>query len=351
MERTLNLTAIRSLSLCVFSTALAFAAPSAAFAADGADWLPLRGSSIKVGCTWNNGCGGGYHTSGAKAIDFFVPSGTPVFAAGSGTIFQAMDGCAPRSTRCAGRDRGNFITIKHGSRYSRYLHLSGIVKSSGSVTAGQLIGYSGNSGQKAADHLHYDELTNPTSGTGKLDPGALTACHGSTKKSYSNWSSVAYNTLLRNDGYELGCATGTVSIFALANSRYVSSELSYTGNRNGMLRARATSVGTWEKYAIVGNCWASSGCALRAAANGRYVSAEIKDPGSQNGMLRARATSVGTWEKFRISGDCTTGCALKSLANSKWVSAEKAYSGSGNGMLRARATSVGGWEGFLFKPS
>ena len=326
-------------------------------AADGADWLPLRdikGGSIKVGCTWNNGCDGGYHTSGAKAIDFLVPVGTPVVAAGSGTVVEALGGCAPESTACAGGKRGNFITIKHGSRYSRYLHLSKFSKSvkvGVTVKAGQLIGYSGNSGQDEADHLHYDELTSPSSGQGKLDPGPLIACHGSSRKVYSNWPSYAYEMPIRSDGYEFGCAKGTISIFAHANSRYVSAELKETGNRVGMLRARATSIGTWEKFAVVGNCRATSGCALRSAANGRYVSAEILDPGAQKGMLRARATSVGAWERFRISGDCTVSCALKSLANNRWVSAEKEYTGSGKGMLRARNTSIGTWEKFVFKPN
>jgi hypothetical protein len=333
---------------------LALLVPSPAFAADGADWLPLRGSNILVGCTWSNGCDGGYHTSGAKAIDFLVPVGTPVLAAGSGTIVEAAGGCAPKSTACKGGTRGNYITIKHenGSRYSRYLHLSAIskdVKVGVRVKAGQLVGYSGNSGQKEADHLHYDELTDPLNGTGKLDPGPLIACHGSSRKTYSNWPFFPYGAPIRNDGYEFGCAKGTISIFARANSRYVSAELNETGNRVGMLRARATSIGTWEKFTVIGNCRATSGCALRSAANSRYVSAEILDPGAQKGMLRARAKSVGAWERFRISGDCTVGCALRSLANNRWISAEREYTGSGNGMLRARNTSIGTWEKFVFK--
>ena len=331
------------------------ASASTAVAADGADWLPLRdikGASIKVGCTWGPSSCGGYHPTSEKAIDFLVPVGTPVVAAGSGTIFEVEGGCAPKSTGCEG-GRGNYITIKHGSRYSRYLHLSKfskIAKVGNKVKAGQLIGYSGNSGQNAADHLHYDELTTPSTGKGKLDPGPLIACHGSSRKSYSDWPSRD-NTSIRNDGFEFGCAKGTISIFARANNRYVSAELKETGNRVGMLRARATSIGTWEKFAVVGNCWASPGCALRSAANGRYVSAEILDPGAQKGMLRARATSVGAWERFRISGDCTVNCALKSLANSRWVSAEKEYTGSGKGMLRARSTSIGTWEKFIFNPN
>lgn len=334
---------------CVTMMTVALSDVGAASADDGADWLPVRGSSITVGCTWSNGCPGGYHYTSEKAIDFLVPAGTPVFASGAGTIYQAQGGCGVKTDGCNG-SRGNFITIKHGSRYSRYLHLSRIVVSSGSVRAGQLIGYSGNSGQKAADHLHYDELTDPLRGKGKLDPGTLYACHGTSKKAYGNWPAIRRNTVIRNDGYEFGCATGAISIYAFANGRYVSAESAYSGSLNGMLRARATAVQSWERFQISGNCRSSSGCAIRSLANGRYVSAEKEYSGSDNGMLRARATAVGTWERFTLSGDCTTGCALRALANGRYVSAERSYTGSRSGMLRARATAIGTWEKFRFQP-
>lgn len=317
-----------------------------AVAADGADWLPLRGKAVPVGCTWTPSCGG-YHPSSEKAIDFPVDMKTPVFAAGEGTVVETEARC-PRVGYCSG-GRGNHITIQHRpTHFSRYLHLSSLVVTKNKkVKAGQLIGYSGSSGQSVEPHLHYDELTSPGTGKGKRDPGTLYACHGSTRKKYGNWP-VRKGSSLRNDGYEFGCANGAISIFARANSRYVSAELRETGNRVGMLRARNSTVGSWEKFAVVGNCREAPGCALRSHANGRYVSAEIRDPGAQKGMLRARATSVGTWERFRISGDCTVGCALKSMANKKWVSAERDYTGSGKGMLRARNATVGLWEKFRF---
>lgn len=324
---------------------------SSARAADGADWLPLRGQAIPVGCTWTPSCGG-YHPSSEKAIDFLVPPKTPVFAAGKGVVFETNATC-PSKGECSG-GRGNYVTVQHTSTlFSRYLHLSSLapgIKKGTKVAAGQLIAYSGSSGQDEEAHLHYDELTSPASGKGKRDPGPLYACHGSTRKQYGSWPTIPRGTPLRNDGYEFGCAGGMISIYALANNRYVSTEKEYTGNRNGMLRARATAIGTWERFQIVGNCRVLPGCAIRALANGRYVSAEKLDPGAQNGMLRARATTIGTWERFIVKGDCTTGCALLARANNRYVSAERDYSGSGKGMLRARATSVGTWEKFRFRP-
>ena len=184
--------------------------------------MPLTGS-ITVGCTWDSGCPSGYHGSGAKALDFLVPVGRPVYASGPGVITQAVAGCGANSNGCNG-GRGNFIQVSHGSFSSRYLHLSQIVKASGDVTPGTLIGYSGNSGQNAADHLHYDELTDPNNGLGKLDPGVLYACHGAVKVSYpsaagyASWSQVPYNTVIHNDGYNCGATASDMDGDSLADT-------------------------------------------------------------------------------------------------------------------------------------
>ncbi|MBA2729130.1 MAG: hypothetical protein H0U48_00005 [Euzebyaceae bacterium] len=48
----------------------------------------------------------------------------------------------------------------------------------------------------------------------------------------------------------------------------------------------------------MGDC--NSGCAILALGNGRYVSAELDYTGNGYGMLRARATGIGGWERFII---------------------------------------------------
>ena len=85
-----------------------------------------------------------------KGIDFAVPIGTPVMAAGSGTV------------QIEGRVRGygNFMMVNHGNGYSTaYGHLSrfaaGIHKGS-RVRQGQVIAYSGNTGMTTGPHLHYE---------------------------------------------------------------------------------------------------------------------------------------------------------------------------------------------------
>jgi hypothetical protein len=137
----------------------------------------------------------------------------------------------------------------------------------------------------------------------------------------------------------VGCVDTSLNA---ANGRFVSAELNYPGGRNGMLRARATAVGPWERFTICnqGPFWT-----IFSTANNRYVSAELGYSGGDNGMLRARATAIGPWEHFTFLGACGGGCVIiRSQANDRLVSAELGYSGGDNGMLRARSTAVGPWE-------
>jgi murein DD-endopeptidase MepM/ murein hydrolase activator NlpD len=85
-----------------------------------------------------------------KGIDFAVPTGAPVMAAGSGTIqVEGWEG-----------GYGNFIVLNHGNSYSTaYAHLSrfapGVHRGS-QVRQGQVIAYSGATGLATGPHLHYE---------------------------------------------------------------------------------------------------------------------------------------------------------------------------------------------------
>jgi len=89
-----------------------------------------------------------------KGVDFAVPTGTPVMAAGSGTI-QFMG-------RASGY--GNFVKISHGNGYSTdYGHLSRFapgMRRGARVRQGQVFAYSGMSGMATGPHLHYEILVN-----------------------------------------------------------------------------------------------------------------------------------------------------------------------------------------------
>jgi hypothetical protein len=127
-----------------------------------------------------------------------------------------------------------------------------------------------------------------------------------------------------------------------ANGLYVSAELGWAGSAYGDLRARSTSIGSWERFSI---CTAGSGQpdSITSLANGLKVSAEI----GTDSRLRARASSVGSWEQFELDilTEASAGgpvVAIKSDANGQFVSAELNM----QGLLRARANSVNSWEKF-----
>jgi len=87
-------------------------------------------------------------TGGHKGIDIAVPRDTPVRASGDGVV------------EFAGQDEvfGNMVIINHGSNISTlYGHNSRLTVTKGDyVKKGQVIAYSGNSGNSSAPHLHFE---------------------------------------------------------------------------------------------------------------------------------------------------------------------------------------------------
>ena len=83
-------------------------------------------------------------------VDFAAPSGTPILAAGSGTV--------ERANRYGGY--GNYILIRHTDGYkTAYAHLKNFargVKSGAYVQQDQVIGYVGTTGRSTGPHLHYE---------------------------------------------------------------------------------------------------------------------------------------------------------------------------------------------------
>ena len=85
---------------------------------------------------------------GHTGIDISAPVGTPVRATADGVITSAMYYSG----------YGKYINIKHTGKISTvYAHLSRIVVRGGQhVRRGQIIAYSGNSGNSTGPHLHYE---------------------------------------------------------------------------------------------------------------------------------------------------------------------------------------------------
>ena len=128
-------------------------------------------------------------------------------------------------------------------------------------------------------------------------------------------------------------------------STAVSAEFGWSGSRQGALRARTRGqAGPWEQFTL---CIEDAWVTLRSNVNGKYVSVEMNAPEPYKYMLRARATTVGPWEKF-TKKNIGSGYQfyLVSQWNGRYVSVEKGYGGELNGLLRARAQAPGPWELF-----
>ncbi|MDX2562806.1 M23 family metallopeptidase [Streptomyces sp. NPDC087219] len=106
--------------------------------------------------------------------DFAVPVGTPVKAAGSGTVVKA----GPNGGG-DGPAYGNAIVVKHANgTYSQYAHLSKIKVHIGQkVLVGQQIALSGNTGNSSGPHLHFEIRTTPNYGSA-VNPAAFLRSHG-----------------------------------------------------------------------------------------------------------------------------------------------------------------------------
>ncbi|MBL0374900.1 M23 family metallopeptidase [Rhizobium sp. KVB221] len=94
-------------------------------------------------------------------VDWSAPRGTPIIAAGNGTVIKA------------GWDRGGYgnqTLIQHPNGYvTSYNHQSAIakgVKEGAKVVQGQVIGWVGTTGQSTGPHLHYEVIVNGN----KVDP-------------------------------------------------------------------------------------------------------------------------------------------------------------------------------------
>lgn len=147
----------------------------------GADFFNARGESVRKallrtpvdGARLSSGFGMRFHpilgyTKMHRGVDFAVPSGTPIMAAGDGVV------------RDAGwhGDYGNLVVLKHNGTFeTAYAHMSHVASGlhpGQRVRQGQVIGYVGATGRATGPHLHYEvrihgEATNPMSV--KMQPG------------------------------------------------------------------------------------------------------------------------------------------------------------------------------------
>jgi LysM repeat protein len=88
---------------------------------------------------------------GYNGVDYAMPVGTPLYAAAQGIVIISKN---------SGWNGGyaNYVVIQHSNNTQTvYGHMKNTVVSVGqSVTQGQLIGYSGNTGNSTGPHLHFE---------------------------------------------------------------------------------------------------------------------------------------------------------------------------------------------------
>lgn len=87
-----------------------------------------------------------------NGIDYYAPRGTPVYAAGDGTVIRSGYSNA----------NGHHVFIKHAdSIVTKYLHFTNRAVQKGQrVKQGQTIGYVGSTGLASGPHLHYEFVVN-----------------------------------------------------------------------------------------------------------------------------------------------------------------------------------------------
>lgn len=87
-----------------------------------------------------------------RGTDFAAPIGTPILAAGEGTVVRA----GPFSAY------GNYVRVRHANGYeTAYAHMSRFARGMRPgvrVRQGQVIGYVGTTGRSTGPHLHYEVL-------------------------------------------------------------------------------------------------------------------------------------------------------------------------------------------------
>ncbi len=139
---------------------------------------PISGARISSGYGMRRHPILGY-TKMHTGVDFAVPRGTPIRAAGSGIVASA------------GRKGayGNAVVIKHAKRYSTlYAHMRRIasgLKPGTRVRQGQVIGYVGSTGRSTGPHLHYEvRLRNKPINPKRIRLAGKTQLKGAELKSF-----------------------------------------------------------------------------------------------------------------------------------------------------------------------
>ena len=127
-------------------------------AADGTLCWPLPGHTY-ISCHF--GEVDAFGNAGHRGTDIPAPEGTPILAAHSGTVLVSG----------WNDNYGNQVLLDNGAGLStRYAHMTQTAVTAGeAVTAGQVIGYVGSTGDSTGNHLHFEVMQ----GGVRVDPLSL----------------------------------------------------------------------------------------------------------------------------------------------------------------------------------
>lgn len=232
------------------------------------------------------------HPNGHYAIDWGVGIGTPVLAAAAGTVIDA-GGTAVNTMGTSDRSYGLYVEIDHGGGYSTwYGHLSSIGVSKGAtVTQGQTIGLSGNTGYSTGPHLHFELRKNGN----KVDPSS--ALGGNYASSAGTGGGTPANVALMTEGSGVGLATGSGSRAGAAGAAGAA-QLGYSLGAQNI--AGITIPGSYKGAATTSNLTMSSSSTSSVIGHGMSTtSAGASVGGGQGGDAPAR--SGGSSNTFNIN--------------------------------------------------
>ena len=106
---------------------------------------------------------------GELALDFKVKKKTKICAARDGVVISAREDSDKGGLKPGNMSDGNYISIQHyDGSIAHYWHLikNGVMVNVGdTITKGQLIGLSGNTGYSAFPHLHFEVIGNDGKGS------------------------------------------------------------------------------------------------------------------------------------------------------------------------------------------
>ncbi|MBM7625052.1 M23 family metallopeptidase [Sporohalobacter salinus] len=162
------------------------------------------------------GYNGDYSHHDKLALDFEMKRGTPVTAARSGIVVQVKEDSNIGGTNKRYLDDANYITIYHNDgTFAEYAHLKyngARVRIGDKIDAGEVIGYSGDTGWSRGPHLHFEVLKPVRMGRETIATDFLnhhqqriTARAGNYYYSYhpgSNDYKVELGSKLTNEDYE-----------------------------------------------------------------------------------------------------------------------------------------------------